>query len=243
MRVEAAGNPTPADVALTQLAEGLDRLLKAVEGGGLEGFDDAELIGFMQGFEQLRNRLPLIDHAVITDANRRDLPGALCQGSMRRVLASALRLSPGEVAARVRAAEAVGPRASMLGERMEPRRPVLASAQRDGTVTSEQVDIITRALGGVDRRRFDPADIAAGEWLLTGFAATFGTKDLQAAGGSDGGRDRPRRHPTKVRAEPGAAVLPAPAHPRRRLHGRVPAHRRPRRETDRPAWPARETPY
>ena len=56
----------------------------------------------------------------------------LCQGSMRRVLTSVLGVSKREAARRVRAAEAVGPRTSMLGEALEPIRPVLAAAQQAG---------------------------------------------------------------------------------------------------------------
>ena len=124
------------------------------------------LVGFMQEFEQARNLMSLIDHDIIAAAERLDLPTLLCQGSMRRVLTSVLSVSRGEAARRVRAAEAVGPRTSMLGEVLEPVRPVLAAAQQAGEVSAEKVDIIERALDKVDRRGFDPADIKAGEELL-----------------------------------------------------------------------------
>ena len=133
----------------------------------------------MQEFERARNRMPLIDHQIIAAAERRDLPTALCQGSMRRVLVSVLSLSKGEAARRVRAAEAVGPRTSMLGEALEPVRPLLAAAQQAGEVSAEKVSIIERALDKVDRRGFDPADLAAGEALLTGHAAVFPPEDLR----------------------------------------------------------------
>ena len=98
---------TPVDDALDVLVTGVDRLLKLVDDHGLEALDDAGLVGFLQGFERLRNRMWLIDHQLIADGLRRDLPTALCQGSMRRVLGSALSISKGEAARRVRAAEAV----------------------------------------------------------------------------------------------------------------------------------------
>jgi hypothetical protein len=59
------GLPCPVDLALDQLNVSLDHLVKLVEDGGLEVLDDAGLVGFLQGFEQLRNRLPLVDHAAI----------------------------------------------------------------------------------------------------------------------------------------------------------------------------------
>ena len=107
---------------------------------------------------------------MIGDAETRNLPEALTQPSMIRVLMSVLRLSPGEASRRVRAAAAVGERTSMLGEPLAPLRPHLAAAQHAGRVSPEQVSIIERALAQVDRRGFDPADLDNGEQLLVGFA-------------------------------------------------------------------------
>jgi hypothetical protein len=171
--------PCPVDLALDQLNVDLDHLVKLVEDGGLGGLDDAGLVGFLHGFEQLRNRLPLVDHAVIGDATRRNLPETLCQFSLARLLAVTLRISPGEASRRVGAAEAVGSRTSMLGQPLDPVRPVLAAAQRAGEINPEQVSIIERALVRVDRPGFDPAAVAAGERLLTEHAATFGPKQLR----------------------------------------------------------------
>ena len=117
------GEPSPVDLALDQLNVGLDHLVKLVEDGGLETLDDAGLVGFLHGFEQLRNRLPLVDHSVIGEATRRNLAETLCQSTLARMLTVTLRLSPVEAARRVRAAEAVGPRTSMLGQPLQPVRP------------------------------------------------------------------------------------------------------------------------
>jgi hypothetical protein len=173
------GEPSPVDLALDQLNVSLDHLVKIVEDGGLDGLDDAGLVGFLHGFEQVRNRLPLVDHAMIGESTRRNLAEALCQSSLARLLTVTLRLSPGEAVRRVRAAEAVTERMSMTGEPLEPVRPVLAAAQRAGEVNPEQVGIIERALSRVDRPGFDPADITAGEKLLTRFATEFGPKELK----------------------------------------------------------------
>ena len=171
--------PTPTELALDTLSTSLDHLVKIVEDGGLDAFNDAALVGFLQDFERVRNRLPLIDHRVIGDATRRGLPDTLCQGSMARALASALRISMPEATRRVHAAEAVGERTSMLGQPIDPVRPHLAAAQRAGEIGTEHVSIIERALVKVDRAGFDPAAIDAGEELLTRFAHQFGPKDLK----------------------------------------------------------------
>ncbi len=75
------GDVGAVDAAFDALNISLDHLVKLVEDGGLEVFDDTQLVGFLQGFERLRNRLPLIDHQTVRDAQRRNLPDVLCQST------------------------------------------------------------------------------------------------------------------------------------------------------------------
>ncbi len=166
------------DLALDAFATGLSHLVKVVEDGGLDHYDRAGFVGFMQGFERVRNQLSLIDHRIIRDADERSLPEALCQSNVNGVLTSTLRLSRAEATRRVRAAGAVGERVSMLGAPLAPLRPALAAAQRDGQVSAEQVNVVERALAQIDRPGFHPDDAEAAEQLLTGFAGTFGPADL-----------------------------------------------------------------
>jgi len=170
---------TAVDAAVDQFATSVDQLVKVVADGGWSGVDNAQLIGLMHSIEQTRNRIPLMDHALIGEADSRDLPEALTQPSMIRVLMSVLRLSPGEASRRVRAAAAVGERTSMLGQPLAPLRPHLAAAQHAGRVSPEQVSIIERALAQVDRRGFDPDAIDQGERLLVGFADIHSVTDLR----------------------------------------------------------------
>src|SRR4051794_35810444 len=100
--VEAA---SPVRRALATFSSALDGLVSAVDDGGLEHLDNAELVEFLQGFERVRNRLPLVDHRVLRDAEERKLAELLCQGRLSRVLTQALRISPAEANRRVRAAE------------------------------------------------------------------------------------------------------------------------------------------
>ena len=62
--------------------------------------------------------------------------------------------------------------------RLQPLRPALAAAQRAGEASPEQVDVCLRAIGSVDHRGFDPADLDAADALLAGFTRTFGPKPL-----------------------------------------------------------------
>ena len=179
MSFEGTDEPTSMAHALAVWVAASADLIKAADDGGLEEFEGMGVVEFMQEFERTRNRLSVVDHHIIAAAERLDLATLLCQGSMRRVLTSVLGVSKREAACRVRAAEAVGPRTSMLGETLEPVRPVLAAAQRAGEVSAEKLDIIQRALEKVDRRGFDPADIAKGEALLTENARLFPPEDLK----------------------------------------------------------------
>ena len=56
------------DAALNVFDSALDKLINTIEAGGLEHLSAAEKISFWQRFETFRNRLPLIDHALIADA-------------------------------------------------------------------------------------------------------------------------------------------------------------------------------
>jgi len=88
---------TTVDNALAQYTTGLNQLVKVLAHDALSSLDDAKLISVMQHLEQQRNRIPLIDHAVIAEAQARNLPEALTQPSMIRVLMSVLRLIAGGV--------------------------------------------------------------------------------------------------------------------------------------------------
>ena len=173
------GGADAVDAAFDALIVGYEHLLKLVEDGGLEAFDDTRFVAYLQGFERFRNRLALADHQSVRDAQRRDLAGALCHASLPRALAATLRLSVGEAGRRVRAAEAMTGRMSMTGQPLAPVRPHLAAAQRDGEISAEQVDLVERALAKVDRVGFDPAAVERGEEMLARYATQFGPKDLK----------------------------------------------------------------
>ena len=218
------------DAAFDALTVHYEHLLKLLEDGGLEAFDDARFLGFLQGFERFRNRFSLVDHQGVQDAQRRDLAGELCHSTVPRALAATLRISPAEAGRRVRAADVLTERSSMTGQPLAPVRPYLAAAQRDGEVSAEQVDIVERALAKVGRVGFDPDQVAWGEQQLAGWAAQFGPKDLTPAGRTGRGRDRPGRHPARRPAAGRPAAFHAASDAGRWVCGGVPVDRRGRGE-------------
>jgi hypothetical protein len=68
---------------------------------------------------------------------------------------------------------------SMTGQPLEPMRPHLAAAQRDGEVSAEQADIVERALAKVGGSGLDAAAVDRGEEMLAQYATQFGPKDLR----------------------------------------------------------------
>ena len=56
------------DVILDQLNDDISDLVEAVDAGALDELDAAEKVAFLQRFESLRNRLPLVDHGLIAHA-------------------------------------------------------------------------------------------------------------------------------------------------------------------------------
>jgi Domain of unknown function (DUF222) len=118
------------DVALDETQQALTKMISLLDAGWLEQLNAAEKISFWQKFETFRNRLPLIDHALIADAETTDLAGEYCFSNLKMLMTRRLQLSPAEAAARVRAAAAVGPRVSTQDEAEWPVLPQLAAAQR-----------------------------------------------------------------------------------------------------------------
>jgi hypothetical protein len=167
------------DVALDTLDNALNSLLDTIETGGLDHLNAAEKVAWWQRFETFRNRLPLIDHGLIADAEACDLAVEYSFSNLSRFLVRMLQLSPSEAAARVRAAAAVGPRTSMLGQRLEPVLPKLAALQRDGAVTAEKVQIVERAMHQLSRPDLNPEDVETAERLLSDYAPVLAPTDLR----------------------------------------------------------------
>ncbi len=169
----------PLDVALDAFDTALTDVIEKVEAGGLEQLDAAAKVAVWHRLETFRNRLPLVDHALVADAEATDLAGTYCFSSLTRFLMRVLQLSPGEAASRVRAAAAVGPRTSMLGEKLQPVLPRLAGLQRDGVVSTEKVQIVAQAMQKLTRAGLNPDAVDTAEQLLSDYAPVLEPTELR----------------------------------------------------------------
>jgi hypothetical protein len=167
------------DAVLDKFDEVFVELLETVETGGLDQLTANQKVVLWQRFETFRNRLPLVNHHLIADAEATDLAGSYCSSTVTRFLVQVLQLSPGEAASRVRTAAAVGPRKSMLGEQLEPVLPKLAALQRAGVVSPEKVQIVERAMHKLSRPGLHPDDVDTAEQLLTQYAPVLGPVELR----------------------------------------------------------------
>ena len=130
----------------------------------------------LQSLERVRNKLPVVDRAMIQYGTEQGVPAVLSERTMTRVLTNGLRISIGEASRRVKAAEHLADRTTMTGEPLAPVRTHLSAAQRDGLITPEQVTLIDTALRKV--KHCDPAAVDAGERLLVQHATQLGYHDL-----------------------------------------------------------------
>ena len=154
-------------------------MIGTIETGGLDHSQPRRRSRCGRSFETLRNRLPLIDHRLIADAEANHLSEEYCSSTINQFLIRVLQLSPGEAATRIRAAAAVGPRTTMLGEKLEPVLPQLAALQRDGVVSTEKVAIVERAMHKLTRPDLDPEAVETAEQLLTDHAAILAPPELK----------------------------------------------------------------
>jgi hypothetical protein len=166
------------DEALDTFDAALTDLISTVETGGLDHLHADQQVAVWQRFERIRNKLPLVDHRLIAAADAADLPREYCSATMTQFLVRVLQLSHGEAAARVRAAAAVGPRTSMLGEHLAPLLPQLAALQRDGVVSAAKVQIVERAMHTLTRPNLDAQAVETAELLLTEQAPILAPAEL-----------------------------------------------------------------
>ncbi len=159
---------------LARLHSAIDDLL----GADVIGLSDDHLLELWRGAETVRRRLAAVDHAVVSEAAARHLDHTCGAASMTALVRQVLRVPPGEARARVRAAEAAGPRRALSGEALAPIYPQVAAAQGAGEISERHaaliIDTIEHLPDGVrvaheetveqvlveQARQFDPATLA-----------------------------------------------------------------------------------
>ena len=100
---------------------------------------DAELLTICAGLQDARNRIPAVEHRAIAALSQQTTPAAIGAKSWPLVLATRLGISSKEARRRCADAAELGPRVSMTGEALAPKREHIAAAQADGALTPDHV--------------------------------------------------------------------------------------------------------
>ncbi len=168
----------------TQVVEALAGLAAAVDALHAVAFDrldDDGVLGVLREVETQRRRLPVIDHALITEMEIRSLATKHRQRGTAGLLGDLLHLDPPVARARVRAAQMLGPRVSVTGQPLPPVQPATATAQATGSIDPAHAVVITRVLGALPHS-LDPQVVAEAEHSLAAHATRLRPTELATAG-------------------------------------------------------------
>jgi hypothetical protein len=105
------------------------------------------------------------------------MPGRYVMASTAVFWAAVLNLSPREAGLRVRHAHALGPRVTVIGDRLAPELPAAAAARVAGVITAEHVSVVLRTIRSLPSSIPVP-DVVAAEQFLVEQARIFDAKTL-----------------------------------------------------------------
>lgn len=166
--------------ALALLEAGVDALLSLGDRGDLLAQGPQQLIAFAQELERHRSRLTAVDILVVEAAQEERLNEYTCSKTIAASLAEVLRIAPGSARARVARADQLRPRNGFSSGELEADLPVVADAVRGGTITTDQLEVIGKAMSRLRTNPSVAADAsAAAERELVDQAAAFGPVDLK----------------------------------------------------------------
>ncbi|CKI58920.1 HNH endonuclease [Mycolicibacterium smegmatis] len=100
---------------------------------------DADLLDVCEGIQDVRNLAPAVEHRAIAALSEQTTPAAIGAKSWPVVLATRLGISVKEARRRCTDAAELGPRVSLTGEALAPKREHIAAAQADGALTPDHV--------------------------------------------------------------------------------------------------------
>lgn len=145
-----------ASGAMPSPAAGLHTALDELTARELSRDTGEDVIALWRDLERFRNRLAALDHAIIAEIQTRHLDserGARTTGNFAR---DVLRIGIHEANARVRAAQAAGPRVAMTGEPLAPIYEHVAQAQTDGSINAAHAALIVKTVDKLPGQAQEP---------------------------------------------------------------------------------------
>ena len=129
---------TTSGQTLTPLLAAVDSLLAA----DLGRLSRDELLDALRGLECESRRLAAVGHRVVAEVAARNVAGELRYRDTAALLSAILLLTRGQASDRVNAAEALGPRISLLGQPLPAVLPATARALTDGAISAAHTGVI-----------------------------------------------------------------------------------------------------
>ena len=130
----------------TSPAAELHAAVAALQRRRLDTDGDETLLELLRALEEARSRLAALDAAIVAQVQARGLAGQRACSTTASLLTQLLRVHPREAAARVRAAQDLGPRRALTGDRLEPVFPAVADALARGRISTRHAAVITRTV-------------------------------------------------------------------------------------------------
>ena len=155
--------------AVATLNQGIDALAD-VDASGL---GIAEQLTLLDLVEVARRRLTAVSHTVTLTAAKADAPAV-----MTKAIADRIRVSPAEIRRRLRDAEQLTPRTTLIGETLPAELPATASAWHAGDLDGEHVRVIQKFLRDLPSD-IAPDVVADSEAFLASYAAQLRPDQLE----------------------------------------------------------------
>jgi hypothetical protein len=158
--------PTDHDTpggAGAQLGAAVDALARVC----LDTAGDETLLGLLRELEVAKHRLAALDAVIVAQVHARGLAGPHACASTAALLMQLLRLHPREAAGRVRAAQELGPRRALTGERLGPVFPAVADALSAGRISARHAGVITRTIDALPEPVAAAQDRAVEQFLVS----------------------------------------------------------------------------
>jgi hypothetical protein len=128
--------------SITAVFAGLDAAMSAVADLDWDALPVADLLEALGRLETARRRAAACAYAGAVAVDRRDERDL--GGRSHRIVADALRISPGEARRRIRSGAQVSPRTTLTGQRVPPELPATATAWHRGELSGEHLKTIQR---------------------------------------------------------------------------------------------------
>ncbi|MDN4518808.1 HNH endonuclease [Mycolicibacterium austroafricanum] len=122
--------------------DALDAVVESILALDYDALSAAERVRLEARLERNLRRIPTVEHELLASVIAETEPARLGEGSWKKVLTTALRISGAEAGRRLKRAKTLGPRRGLTGTPLPPLWESTAAAQAQGLLSEEHVAVI-----------------------------------------------------------------------------------------------------